>query len=73
MSNPLYKALSGNQPNMTNDFWQFVNQMKGINPNEEIAKYIKSGHFTQDQLTHVQQIYNANMHQFHSMFGLRKR
>ena len=64
MSNPLFNALGGNQPNMMSDFQKFMQQMQGRNPNEEIAKLLQSGRVSQQQLNQAQQM----AQQFMGMF-----
>lgn len=68
MSNPLFKALSGNipqgAPNIMQQFQQFMNQMQGKNPHEEINKLLRSGQISQQQLNQAQQM----AHQFSNMF-----
>lgn len=65
MSNPLFKALGGNQqPNMMADFQKFMQQMQGRNPQEEIAKLLQSGRVSQQQLNQAQQM----AQQFMGMF-----
>lgn len=54
MSNPLYKALGGNQPNMMGEFQKFMQQMQGINPQQEINRLLQSGRITQQQLNEAQ-------------------
>lgn len=57
MSNPLFKALGGNQqPNAMADFQKFMQQMQGRNPNEEIAKLLQSGRVSQQHLNQAQQM-----------------
>ena len=57
MSNPLYKALGGNQqPNMMADFQKFMQQMQGRNPHQEIANLLQSGRVSQQQLNQAQQM-----------------
>lgn len=65
MSNPLYKALGGNQqPNMMADFQKFMQQMQGRNPHQEIANLLQSGRVSQQQLNQAQQM----AQQFMGMF-----
>ena len=65
MSNPLFKALGGNQqPNVMADFQKFMQQMQGRNPHEEIAKLLQSGRVSQQQLNQAQQM----AQQFMGMF-----
>ena len=56
MSNPLFQALNGNQPDMVADFQKFVQRMQGVNPNDEIAKLLQSGRVSQQQLNQAQQM-----------------
>jgi hypothetical protein len=69
MSNPLFKALGGNQSNMMGDFQKFMQQMQGRNPHEEIAKLLQSGRVSQQQLNHAQQM----AQQMQGMMGMFKR
>lgn len=65
MSNPLFKALGGNQqPNMMADFQKFMQQMQGRNPHQEIANLLQSGRVSQQQLNQAQQM----AQQFMGMF-----
>ena len=65
MSNPLYKALGGNQqPNMMADFQKFMQNMQGRNPHQEIANLLQSGRVSQQQLNQAQQM----AQQFMGMF-----
>lgn len=58
MSNPIYNALGGGMPqnSIVSQFQQFVQQMKGKNPNEEINKLLQSGAINQQQLNQAQQM-----------------
>lgn len=56
MSNPLFNALGGNQPNMMSEFQQFMQQMQGVNPHQEIANLLKSGRISQSQLNEAQRM-----------------
>lgn len=57
MSNPLFNALGGGQqPNMMGQFQQFMQQMQGRNPHEEINKLLQSGRISQQQLNQAQQM-----------------
>ena len=69
MSNPLFQALNGNRPNMMNQFQQFMNQMRGKNPNEEINKLLRSGAISQQQLNQAQQM----AQQMQGMFCMMKK
>lgn len=66
MSNPLFQALGGNQPNnMMGDFQRFMQQMQGKNPRQEISRLLQSGQITQQQLNQAQQM----AQQMQWMFG----
>lgn len=56
MNNPLFQALGGNQNGMMKDFQNFMQQMQGRNPQEEIAKLLQSGQISQAQLNQAQQM-----------------
>ena len=65
MSNPLFNALGGGQQNnMMGQFQQFMQQMQGRNPHEEISKLLQSGRISQQQLNQAQQM----AQQFSRMF-----
>ena len=56
MSNSVYNALNGNlQPNMFQQFQQFMNAMQGRDPNQIINKLVSSGQISQAQLDQAQQ------------------
>ncbi len=69
MSNPLFQALGGNQPNIMADFQKFMEQMKGVNPQQEINRLLQSGQISQQQLNQAQQM----AQQMQGMFGMLKR
>lgn len=55
MANPIYQALGGNnQSNMLQQFQQFMNQMRGKDPNVIIQEMISSGKVSQQQLDAAQ-------------------
>lgn len=64
MSNPLYNALGGNQPNFMSEFQKFMQQMRGINPQQEITRMLQSGQISQQQLNEAQR----QAQQFMGMF-----
>lgn len=67
MNSPIFNALGGGmmpQNNMFSQFQQFINQMRGKNPNEEINKLLQSGAINQQQLNQAQQM----AQQFKTMF-----
>lgn len=56
MSNPLFQALGGKQqPGMLQQFQQFMQQMKGKDPQKILNDMVSSGQITQDQLNQAQQ------------------
>lgn len=70
MSNPLFNALGGSrQPGMMGDFQKFMQQMQGINPQQEINRLLRSGQISQQQLNQAQQM----AQQMQGMFGAFKR
>ena len=70
MSNPLFQALGGRQqPDMMGQFQQFMQQMQGRDPNQEITKLLQSGRISQQQLNQAQQM----AQQFRGMMGAFKR
>lgn len=55
MANPIYQALNGNNhPNMLQQFQQFMNQMRGKDPNQMINEMVSSGQISQAQLNQAQ-------------------
>lgn len=77
MGNPFFKSMGGNAPqgNMLSQFQNFMNQMKGKNPDAMINEMISSGRVNQSQLNAAQQQAQQLMGQFDnmkSMFGFGK-
>ncbi len=66
-NNPLFQALtqSNSQNSMMGNFQNFMQQMQGKNPHEEIAKLLQSGRISQEQLNQAQQM----AQQFMGMFN----
>ena len=59
MGNPLFNALGGNTMpgnNILAQFQQFIKQMQGKNPHEEINKLLQSGAISQQELNQAQQM-----------------
>ena len=55
MANPVYNALNGNkQPNMLQQFQQFMNAMQGRDPNQILNELVSSGKVSQAQLDQAQ-------------------
>ena len=69
MSNPLFKAMGGNQPNMMSDFQRFMQQMQGKDPHQEISNLLQSGRISQQQLNQAQKM----AQQMQGMMGMFKR
>lgn len=60
--------------NMMGQFQQFMNQMKGQDPNQIINQMVQSGKISQQQLNQVQQQarqMESQFEQFKGMFGFR--
>lgn len=54
--NPFFNAMGGNrQPNLMQQFQQFMQQMQGKDPNSVINEMVQSGRISQQQLNQVQQ------------------
>ncbi len=70
--NPLYKDLAGASAgtnSLMQQFQQFIQEMRGRNPHEEINKLLQSGRISQQQLNEAQQM----AHQMSSLFSQTKR
>ena len=69
--NPFFNAMGGNkQPNMMQQFQQFMNQMKGKNPNAVIQDMMQSGKITQDQYNQARQQAQQMQGMFEGMRGM---
>jgi hypothetical protein len=69
--NPFFNAMGGNrQPNMMQQFQQFMNQMKGKDPNSMIQEMVSSGRISQDQLNQVQKQAQQMQGMFEGMRGM---
>lgn len=66
MSNPLFDALGGRRqtPPIMQQFQQFMSQMQGKNPQEEINKLLQSGRISQQQLNQAQMAANQMAQMF---------
>ena len=69
MSNPLFQVLRGNQPDTMEEFQRFMQQMKGVNPYQEINRLLQTGQISQQQLNQAQQM----AQQMQGMFSMLKR
>ena len=57
MSNPLFNQLNQNNPaSMIQQFNEFMKQMQGINPKDEVMKMLQNGKINQQQLNQAQQM-----------------
>jgi hypothetical protein len=63
MSNPLFQALGGNR-NQMSEFQRFMQQMRGVDPRQEINRMLQSGQISQQQLNEAQR----QAQQFMGMF-----
>ena len=69
--NPFFNAMGGNkQPNMMQQFQQFMNQMKGKDPNAVIQDMMQSGKITQDQYNQTRQQAQQMQGMFEGMRGM---
>lgn len=71
MSNPIYQVMNRNrQPNMMQQFRQFMEQMKGQDPNQIIQQMVSSGKLSQAQLDQAQRQAQQMQGMFDSMRGM---
>lgn len=69
--NPLFQAMGGNrQPNMIQQFQQFMNQMRGKDPNAMIQELVSSGRVSQQQLDAAQKQAQQMQGMFDGMRGM---
>ena len=69
--NPFYQAMGGNrQPNMMQQFQQFMNQMKGQDPNKILNDLVSSGKVSQQQLDAAQKQAQQMKSMFDGMRGM---
>ena len=69
--NPFFNAMGGNkQPNMIQQFQQFMNQMKGQDPNAIIQEMMQSGKITQQQYDAARQQAQQMQGMFEGMRGM---
>lgn len=66
--NPFYQAM--NQPNMMRQFQQFMNQMRGKDPNQIINEMVSSGKISQQQLDAAQKQAQQMQGMFEGMRGM---
>lgn len=74
MPNPIFGALNNDsnnsQQNMMNNFIQFMNQMKGQDPNKLIQQKVSELHISQAQLDQIQQRAQQMQGMFNSLRGM---
>ena len=71
MDNPFFQAMGGNrQPNMMQQFQQFINQMRGKDPNAMIQDLVSSGRVSQQQLDAAQKQAQQMQGMFEGMRGM---
>lgn len=69
--NPFFQAMGGNrQPNMMQQFQQFMNQMRGKDPNAMIQELVSSGRVSQQQLDAAQKQAQQMQGMFEGMRGV---
>lgn len=69
--NPFFQAMGGNrQPNMMQQFQQFMNQMRGKDPNAMIQELVTSGRVSQQQLDAAQRQAQQMQGMFEGMRGM---
>lgn len=69
--NPFFSAMGGNrQPNMMQQFQQFMQQMKGKDPNAMIQELVSSGKLSQAQLDQAQKQAQQMSGMFEGMRGM---
>ena len=69
--NPFFGVMGGGgRPNMMQQFKQFIQQMKGKEPNAIINEMVSSGKISQEQLNHVQQQAQQMQGMFDGMRGM---
>lgn len=67
--NPFYQAM-GPKPNMMQQFQQFMNQMRGKDPNAMIQELVSSGRVSQQQLDQAQKQAQQMQGMFEGMRGM---
>lgn len=69
--NPFFQAMGGKrQPNMMQQFQQFMNQMRGKDPNAMIQELVSSGRVSQQQLDAAQKQAQQMQGMFDGMRGM---
>lgn len=69
--NPFFQAMGGNrQPNMMQQFQQFMSQMQGKDPDAMIQDLVSSGRVSQQQLDQAQKQAQQMQGMFEGMCGM---
>lgn len=69
--NPFFQAMGGNrQPNMMQQFQQFMSQMQGKDPDAMIQDLVSSGRVSQQQLDQAQKQAQQMQGMFEGMRGM---
>lgn len=69
--NPFFQAMGGNrQPNMMQQFQQFMSQMRGKDPDAMIQDLVSSGRVSQQQLDQAQKQAQQMQGMFDGMRGM---
>lgn len=69
--NPFFQAMGGNrQPNMMQQFQQFMSQMRGKDPDAMIQDLVSSGRVSQQQLDQAQKQAQQMQGMFEGMRGM---
>ena len=69
--NPFFGVMGGGrQPNMMQQFQQFMQQMKGKDPNAMIQELVSSGRVSQQQLDQAQKQAQQKQGMFDGMRGM---
>lgn len=72
--NPFFQAMGGNrQPNMMQQFQQFMSQMRGKDPDAMIQDLVSSGRVSQQQLDQAQKQAQQIANTFQSMPGFSNK
>ena len=72
--NPFFQAMGGNrQSNMMQQFQQFMNRMRGKDPNAMIQELVSSGRVSQQQLDQAQKQAQQIANTFQSMPGFTNK
>ena len=71
MGNPFFGVMGGGgRPNMMQQFQQFMNQMRGKDPNAMIQELVSSGRVSQQQLDQAQKQAQQMQGMFEGMRGM---